>query len=290
MPPLFTHILVPLDGTAESTVAVTQACAIADLTGASTTLLRVYSGGTPTPETLEYLHQAALGCSSASANIDVAVLGGNPVEVILQQIEERRTDLVVMRTRGRAGLSRAVLGSVAEGIVKRSPVPTLLLPPEAGAATQLRSILVPVDGSPGGALALGVAHELARATGARLSLRQIVVPASSYFVHAAAVHGAIYFDPRWDEDAVNGARAYIQSLTAHLSAEGLQYEGDVLVEDAVAEALVRTAREQGADLIVMSSEAHTGAARVILGSVTDAVVRNAASPVLVLRRDAVQAA
>jgi nucleotide-binding universal stress UspA family protein len=285
---MFSHIIVPLDGTAESTVAVAQACVITGLTAASLTLLRVYSGGSPTPESLEFLRQAALGCGNASATIDMAVLAGNPVEVILQQIEERQADLVVMRTRGRAGLSRALLGSVAEGIVKASPAPVLLLPPQVDAATRLRTILVPLDGSPGGALALGAGRELARATGARLSLRQIVVPASSYFVHAAAVHGAIYLDPRWDEDAVSGARAYVASLVRHLTDEGLQCEGDVLVEDSVADALVRSAAEQRADLIAMSSEAHTGVARVILGSVTDAVVRSTPCPVLVLRRDAVQ--
>jgi nucleotide-binding universal stress UspA family protein len=283
---MFTHVIVPLDGTAESTAAVTQACAIAGLTGARITLLRVYSAGSPTPETLEYLQKAALECSHASGTIDVVVLSGSPVEVILQQVEERGANLVVMRTRGRAGLSRAVLGSVAEGVVKGSPAPVLLLPPQAQAATQLRTILVPVDGSPGGALALGAARQLALATGARLCLRQIVVPASTYFVHSSALQGAMYIDPRWDEDAVSGARAYVESLTRHLSNDGLQCDGDVLVEDSVADALVRSATEQRADLIAMSSEAHTGAARVILGSVTDAVVRTATCPVLVLRRDA----
>jgi nucleotide-binding universal stress UspA family protein len=150
----------------------------------------------------------------------------------------------------------------------------------------MQTILVPLDGSPAGTLALGTAHVLARATGARLVLRQIVVPASSYMVHASAVHSAVYLDPRWDEDAVRGAREYIQALTGHLSGEGLQCEGDVLIEDSVADALVRIASEQRADLIVMSTEAHTGAARAILGSVTDAVVRGSSSPVLVLRRDA----
>jgi nucleotide-binding universal stress UspA family protein len=281
---MFSHILVPLDGSAESTVAVTQACALAALSDARVTLIRVYSGGTPTPETLEYLHTAALECGTASGEVEVAVLSGDPTDVILAQVVERGADLVVMRTRGRGGLARAVLGSVAEGIVSRSPSPVLLLPPQAPAATELRTILVPVDGSPGGALALGAARQLALKTGARLSLRQIVVPASTYFVHASAVQGPLYIDPRWDEDAVSGARAYIESLTKRMSGEGLQCDGDVLVEDAVAEAIVRSADELQADLIVMSSEAHTGAARVILGSVTDAVVRNTTRPVLVLRR------
>jgi nucleotide-binding universal stress UspA family protein len=285
---MFTHILVPLDGSAESTVAVPQACLMAGLdSGAHVTLLRVYSGGSPTPETLEYLDKAALECGNASVEIDVAVLAGNPTDVILEQVEARDTDLVVMRTRGRAGLSRAVLGSVAEGVVKRSPSPVMLLPPQADAATTVRTILVPVDGSPGSALALGVARLIALKTGARLSLRQIVVPASTHFVHATAFHGPpIYIDPRWDEDTVTAARAYIDSLTRHVSGDGLQCDGEVLVEDEVAVAIVRTATEQRADLIVMSSEAHTGAARAVLGSVTDAVVRTAACPVLVFRRDA----
>jgi nucleotide-binding universal stress UspA family protein len=267
-------------------VAVTQACALAGLSSAPVTLLRVYSGGSPTPETLDYLHTAALECGDASVEIDVAVLAGDPTDVILEQVDARGADLVVMRTRGRAGLSRAVLGSVTEGVVKRSPAPVLLLPPQAGAATVVRTILVPVDGSPGGALALGVARLLALKTGAKLSLRQVVVPASSYFVHASAVQGAVYIDPRWDEDAVGAARAYIAALLQHLSGDGLQCDGEVLIEDGVADAIVRTATQQPADLIVMSSEAHTGAARAVLGSVTDAVVRTATRPVLVLRRDA----
>lgn len=287
---MFTHIIVPLDGTAESTVAVTQACAIASLTGANVTLLRVYSGGTPTPESVEYLQKAALECGNVSGTVDVAVLAGEPAEVILQQVDERGADLLVMRTRGRGGLSRAVLGSVTESIVERSPRPVLLLPPQARPATQLRLIVVPVDGSPGGALALGAARELARLTSARLRLLQVVVPAATQFVQASmASAGAVYIDPSWDEDAMNGARAYLDSLTRRLADDGLACDGEVLVANSVPDAIVDNANQQRADLIVMSSEAHTGAARLVLGSVTDAVVRSAACPVLVLRRGAAEA-
>jgi nucleotide-binding universal stress UspA family protein len=264
---VFNHILVPLDGSAESTLAVTQACAIAALGHARVSLLRVYSGSSPTPETLEYLHKAALECGNASVEIDVAVLSGDPTEVILEQVDAREADLVVMRTRGRGGLSRAVLGSVAEGIVKRSPSPVLLLPPQADATTAVRTILVPVDGTPGSSIALGVARVFALQTAARLCLRQIVASTS-------------------DETARSAARANIEGFLRDLSGDGLQCEGEVLVEDAVPEAIVRSAAEEHADLIVMSSEARTGAARAVLGSVTDAVVRTATRPILVLRRDA----
>ncbi len=283
---MFTQIVVPLDGTAESTVAVTQACAIGSLTGANVTLLRVYSGGSPTPETVEYLQKAARECGNVSGTVDIAVLAGNPADVILQQVDERRADLVVMRTRGRAGLSRAVLGSVAESVVQRSSQPVLLLAPEARPATQVRTIVVPVDGSPGGALALGAARELARITGARLRLLQVVVPAATQFVQASLTGAPVYIDPSWDEDAVTAARAYVNSLTQRLSNDGLPADGEVLIANSVPDAIVGDATERHADLVVMSSEAHTGAARLVLGSVTDAVVRTATIPVLVLRRGA----
>ncbi len=281
---MFTHLLVPLDGSAESVAAVTQACTVARLTGASMTLLRVYSGGSPTAETMEFLHAAAAQCGDASEKIDVAALSGNPAEVILAQVGERQADLVVMRTRGRSGLSRAVLGSVAESIVTRSPTPVLLLPPQADAVTSIQTILVPLDGSPGGALALGVAREWALATGAKLRLLQVVVPSPMYLSHGFAGHGPIYIDPAWDEDAQKGAQAYIESLTQRLTHQGVPTEGKVVVGDSVAETIVRTVTEQEADVIVMSTEAHTGVARAVLGSVTDGVVRTATRPVLVLRR------
>ena len=97
---------------------------------------------------------------------------------ILEEVQLRGADLVVMRTHGRSGLTRAVLGSVAEKIVKQSSTPVLLLPP--GDRTEPRgsidSILVPVDGTPGGALALSIATNLARERSASLQLLQVIQP------------------------------------------------------------------------------------------------------------------
>jgi nucleotide-binding universal stress UspA family protein len=283
---MFTHVIVPLDGGPESNVAVTQACVIARLTGASVTLLRVYSGASPTPDSIEFLNSVAREFGDPSVAIDNAALIGNPAEVILDQVDKRQADLVVMRTRGRGGLSRAVLGSVAEGIVKRSPTPVLLLAPQTPAVGAVRTILVPVDGSPGGALALGAARELAIATDARLRLLEVVVPTPMYVSHSLAAHGAMYIDPTWDVDAENGARAYVESLVRRLRSDIADAEGEAVVANSISAAIVRHATEQHADIIAMSSEAHTGAARALLGSVTDAVVRSATCPVLVLRRTA----
>lgn len=57
------------------------------------------------------------------------VLQGEPVEVILGYITAQRIDLIVMGTHGRKGLDKILFGSVADRVVKNSPVPVLTINP-----------------------------------------------------------------------------------------------------------------------------------------------------------------
>jgi nucleotide-binding universal stress UspA family protein len=57
------------------------------------------------------------------------VLSGDPVTVILNVIENEDVDLVILGTHGRKGLEHTVFGSVAENVVRRSPVPVLTINP-----------------------------------------------------------------------------------------------------------------------------------------------------------------
>jgi len=54
-------------------------------------------------------------------------LGGPAAETIVREARKQRADLIVLGTHGRRGLRRAVLGSDAEQVVRRSPVPVLLV-------------------------------------------------------------------------------------------------------------------------------------------------------------------
>jgi nucleotide-binding universal stress UspA family protein len=53
---------------------------------------------------------------------------GPPWEQILSAIDETHADLVVLGTHGRTGVARVLLGSVAERVVRLSPVPTVVVP------------------------------------------------------------------------------------------------------------------------------------------------------------------
>jgi len=55
---------------------------------------------------------------------------GHPIEEIVRVAEEAKAGLIAMATHGHSGVQRWVMGSVAEGVVRRSPLPCLLLRPE----------------------------------------------------------------------------------------------------------------------------------------------------------------
>ena len=54
-------------------------------------------------------------------------IGGRAADVIVQQAEEWRADLIVLGTHGRRGLKRLAMGSDAELVLRMAPVPVLLL-------------------------------------------------------------------------------------------------------------------------------------------------------------------
>jgi nucleotide-binding universal stress UspA family protein len=280
---MFKKIVVPLDGSAQANVALPLARTFAQATGAAVTLLRVKSDHESRAEVTSALNRIGEAFASAGVEVHSIVREGDPADEILAEVKEQHADLVIMRTHGRSGLGRAVVGSVTERVLKAGIVPLVLLRPGGRRMSHLRRLLIPVDGSPGAAVALGVATGLAKATGASLRLVEVVVPIASY-LYATPMGGATYFDPAWDTEAEAAAQTYIDSVTTRLRAAGMDATGAVGVGASVADKIITAAEEQPADLIVMSSEALTGAARAFLGSVSDAVVRTSHCPVLVIHR------
>lgn len=139
-----TQILVPVDFSPGSEHALAYATELAKRLDA--TVHVVHAIGIPTlgaPElglaftaaTIDKLvadSKAALDRITAShrnsARVGkVLVRTGDARDMILQVAEELGADLVVMGTHGRRGLSRALLGSVAETVVRTSPIPVLTI-------------------------------------------------------------------------------------------------------------------------------------------------------------------
>jgi nucleotide-binding universal stress UspA family protein len=287
---MFSKILVPLNGTPESNIALPLARTIATATGASITLLRVV----PPPALPEHheamsaagerLERVAAELASGGFEVNPVIRQGDPTEEILHLARDIGADLLVMRTRRRGGFERAVLGSVTEQVLSRSRVPLLLLRPGGHRVTHVGKLLVPVDGSPGGAIAVNIAMDLARMTGASMHILEVVVPISAQLFAAYDASILSAYDSAWDDEALVSARVYIHAVAARLRQLGLSVDAEARMAASVADAIVMAAEDARADVIVMSTQALTGPARALLGSVTDAVVRTSRCPVLVIHR------
>jgi nucleotide-binding universal stress UspA family protein len=289
-------VLIPLDGTPESADVLPVASALARAVGARVRLLRVMPEHGPhhadapnaTQEATDYLERVGAPLrKNAGLDVSSVVRQGEPAAQIVEEILAARVDLVAMATHGRSGLQRAMLGSVAERTLERSPVPVLVQRPGGKRVTEIRTLLVPVDGSPGGALALGSAVALARAAHARIVLLQVAVPLAFVIARSGvgATMGPVYYDPAWDEEMLASARGYVTGLAARLQQNGIQAEGRVVEGQDVLMTISETTNQVDPDLIVMSTHALAGAARAVLGSVADGVVRTAGHPVLLVRQE-----
>ena len=95
---------------------------------------------------------------------------------ILKVLKETRSDLLAMGTHGRRGFERWALGSVAERMLRHSPVPILLTAANARPAplTVIRRILVASDFSQGTSDAIGYATGIADQTGASLVMLHVI--------------------------------------------------------------------------------------------------------------------
>jgi nucleotide-binding universal stress UspA family protein len=152
-----TRILVPLDGSELSERALPITDLLAERHDASVTLLRAVeslariitatasadpSGATLAVDPAELFDEgkreatAALERSRArlsATKVATIIVEGDPAHSILERAKANHVDLIVMSTRGEGGLTRALLGSVTDEVVRSAPCPVLLVPASAAA-------------------------------------------------------------------------------------------------------------------------------------------------------------
>ena len=143
----------------------------------------------------------------------------------------------------------------------------------------LRRILVPTDFSKSSANALTYAAAFAEKFGAEILLLHVVQDLALFIPEAVLV--APPPAPPVEQFAA-AARTALERVITDLQRPGLAIRPEV-VEGTPYEEIVRFARERDVDLIVIGTHGHTGLAHILLGGVTDKVVRRAPCPVLTVR-------
>jgi nucleotide-binding universal stress UspA family protein/predicted transcriptional regulator len=298
-------LIVPLDGSERAEAALPWAALLARTQGLSLVLLRVVpppyvvapglDGTLPylSPETYVKMEQAERAAATAyladvqaalaaeGLSVEAVTRDGLPVDVILDVADEHGAAAIVLATHGRGGLTRLVLGSVAERIVAHATIPLLLIRAGEKASPRpadLRRVLVPLDGSALAERALDLAAAITPPDATRVLVR-VVAPIEHAMPGVSAV--GTYVDVAATERATADADLYLDSVRQRLAAGGYAVQTAVRHGQPAAE-IVAAAREAEASLIVLSTHGRSGARRWLLGSVADAVVRGGETPVLLV--------
>ena len=140
---MYKCILVPLDGSPLAEQALPHATVLAERFQAELILLRVLIPLPSTPMLAEaarqraeeatavfprqYLERLAAALQERDIRVQMATIVGRPHLQIIQYAETNQVDLIVMSTRGQSGLSRWLMGSVADRVVRGASVPVLLV-------------------------------------------------------------------------------------------------------------------------------------------------------------------
>lgn len=277
---MYTRILVPLDGSKLAEQVLPHVRRLASAFGLHMELLStfdppfIYRGPNPSSyphqiednlraQSLDYLNRIKSSMNHLGLPVSCTVYLGEPASWIVSEAERDPNTLIAMSTHGRSGITRWVLGSVADQVLRATTAPILMLRSQDEETptkeASLTSVIVPLDGS---SLAEQVLpHVVALVQALRLSVT---------LVRVSSHHGEAE------------ARGYLQKVGEKLHQEGASSVKEVVLNGHPATAIVDIARDIPNCLVTMTTHGHSGIGRWILGSVTDQVVRQSGSPVLVV--------
>jgi nucleotide-binding universal stress UspA family protein len=216
----------------------------------------------------------AKGMAPNAKSVSGVLIAGVPWSSIVEQLEALGCDLCVMATHGRTGITRVLLGSVAEKVIRHAKTTVLTIRPDHE-VKPIRHVLCPTDFSESAEYALERALELVK-PGGKITLLHVIEVPVAYAGEVRIADFARDLDKRaadaLDREAKRVAgRGYDVDTRSRLGYPGQQTLHAIDDDPTI-------------DLVAMGSHGRTGIRRALLGSVAEKVVRHARCPVLVTRK------
>ena len=290
-------LLVPIDFSASSAKALEYATALARKRGAHIRVLHVLEP----PTGLDYvdpvfvrwdkqvtdaaqirLTRFATGITGGDIPLAPEIRIGRAHIEIGEVARKRKSDLIIIGSRGFTGLKHLLLGSTAERVLRHAPCSVLVVKSAGGKKEKPiaapKRILVPTDFSKPAEQALQAAVSLARQYGARMNLLYVVP------IHYAGGDYDLMDYATLAAEQKAAGRKQLVALRRKLVAQGLSASIDVRYGRPAIE-INTAAGKTNADLIVIATHGRTGWHRAMLGSTTEETVRHAACPVLIVRKN-----
>lgn len=292
---MYERILVPMDGSPLAEQVLPYVSILGTAFKSSVVLLRVFDPVPPEladPEhgvyidrlatdfrnlALEYLGGVKRSLSELGDNVTTIAHEGDAATHILNEAGKDPNTLVTMSTHGRSGITRWVLGSVADKILRAAGNTLMIIRARAqegfapglvatrterwSTSVETNNLVVPVDGSKLAEAVLPHVVALAKGLEAKVSLVRVAS----------------------DRSGDGDANAYLAQVAQRLRQDGVSSVEERLLHGEPAGAILDMLQPMQGAMVAMTTRGQSGLERWVLGSVTDRMVRYSGTPVLVVR-------
>ncbi|QSG12884.1 Nucleotide-binding protein, UspA family [Halapricum desulfuricans] len=281
---MYDDILLPFDGSDGAAAALHHTAEIAhwadatihvlfvaDTTRDSVTVVETHVVDTLVEKGEEIVEDAAKTLRTLGADYETDVIQGNPAPMIAEYAEQYGHDLIAMPTHGRAGISRYVIGSITEKVVRLSDVPvlTMRMQPDEQLTFPYENVLVPTDGSARAVRAGEHGLSLAAALDATVHVLSVVEDDLLGLDVGSA-----------DAERQQAATDAVDDLVSAAEDRGVTDVVRHVERGTPDEVILETIEANDIHAVVMGTSGKRGTDRILLGSVAEKTARSAPVPVI----------
>lgn len=212
-------------------------------------------------EAMAYLESVKAEAANEGLKCEVILRESTePAHAIIEEAEKRKADMIVIGRRGRKGVAKLLMGTVAVKVIKYAPCNVLVVP--KAAVISYRNILVATDGSGHSIAAAEQAVRIAQMCGSKVAALSSIR----------------------SNDELGAAKSNVSKVVEMAQKENVPAEGITSMGRSY-NVIVEAAGGRGVDLIVMGISAKTALQKIFTGSATEQVIGNAGCAVLIVKGD-----
>ncbi len=283
---MYDNILLPFDGSEGAAAVLHHASEIAhwadatlkilyvaDTTRDSVTVVEGQTVDVLMEKGKDIVEEATKTLDTLGTSYDTDIVQGNPAPTIAEYAEQYDQDLIVMSTHGRKGISRYLIGSVSEKVVRLSSVPVLTvnMQPDEQLTFPYENILIPTDGSTAATHAATHLLELAAALDATVHVLAVVEDT------ALGPNARSTAAEKENEQAAVDA---IETVISKAETYGVATTVRHIEHGSPVEEILETIESNEIHAVGMGTTGKRGTDRILLGSVAEKTVRSAPVPVM----------
>lgn len=207
----------------------------------------------------------------------------NPAAGIVHLAEEIGASTIIMGSRGRGGIRRALMGSVAEDVVLHAHCPVLVVRGDERQSLFPARIVLAVDGSEESKTATETAIDLVKRTDSELYVVHAGFTAYLPYAHPYMAENVESFAEQAEKETREFLEGRVEQIKDQIKGQTEAQVHTHLRRGDPKKEIVELAEEVDAGLAIIGSRGLGGVRRALMGGVSDSVVRHAHCPVLVVR-------